>query len=324
MKNSSSISIVIPLYNNGKEVARALHSVLHQTVAEFEVLVVNDGSTDGGEAIARAMNDKRIRVIDQKNKGVSAARNRGVAEARGELVAFLDADDEWKSDFLETIIRLSDNFPQCSLFATHYSFMEPNGTIRVPILRRIPPGIWEGVLKNYFDTAAHSDPPVWSSAVAVKKSALLTVGGFPEGISIGEDLLTWARLTVNFEIAYSKKLCAIFWLRAPLTGHPTRIPEDPDSVGGWLLELLTRVPPDKQKAFHRYVSLWHRMRASMFVQLGERKHAMIEIRKMARYGKTDPRVYFYFLAATSPEMMRNFVLRFFTFVRMVYRTLRVR
>jgi len=322
MKNALSISIVMPLYNNAKEVKRALHSVIAQTVCEFEVLVVNDGSTDGGDAVVRTMTDTRIRVIDQRNKGVSAARNRGVAEAKGELVAFLDADDEWRPDFLETIVRLNNNFPQCSLFATHYSYMETDGTLRAPILRRIPPGAWEGVLENYFATAAHSDPPVWSSALAVKRSALLAIGGFPEGISIGEDLLTWARLAVKVEIAYSKKQCAVFWLRAPLTGYPTRIPEIPDVVGGQLLDLLTQVPQEKRRDFYRYLSLWHRMRASMFIQLGDRKHGMAETAKMAHYDKADPRVYGYFLAAASPEMMRNVVLRFFTFVRKVYRALR--
>ncbi len=186
MSDTSFISVVIPLYNNVNEVGRALRSVFSQTTSGFEIVVVNDGSTDGGDEAVKAMRERGIRLVNQTNKGVSAARNRGIAEAKGDLIAFLDADDEWKPDFLETILRLRKHFPDCSLFATHYVYMETDGTLRVPILRRITPGNWEGVLPNYFDTASHSDPPVWSSAVAVDRSALLSIGGFPEGVSIGE------------------------------------------------------------------------------------------------------------------------------------------
>ena len=323
MNANSSITVVMPLYNNAKEVQRALRSVSDQTVSEFEVLVVNDGSTDGGDTIVRMVNDKRIRIINQSNKGVSAARNRGVAEAKGDLIAFLDADDEWKPDFLETIMRLYGNFTTCSLFATHYFYREIDGTLRTPILRKLPPGIWEGVLDNYFETAAHSDPPLWSSAIAVKKAALLSAGGFPEGVSIGEDLLTWARLAMKFEIAYSKKQCAVFWLRAPLTGYPTRTPEIPDVVGERLRELLAQVHADRKKDFLQYLSMWHRMRASMFVQLEDRTNAMVEVKKMAHFSMADPRVIVYFAAAAAPRLIRKFVLRFFTFVRMLRRIFRI-
>jgi glycosyltransferase involved in cell wall biosynthesis len=323
MNSSVQISVVMPLYNNAKEVQRALRSVFNQTISEFEVLVVNDGSTDGGDTAVRMIDDKRIRVIDQKNKGVSAARNRGVAEAKGNLIAFLDADDEWKSNFLETIIRLQRNFTKCSVFATHYFYKEIDGTVRTPILRRVPPGMWEGVLENYFETAAYSDPPLWSSSLAIRKNALLSVGGFPEGVSIGEDLLTWARLAVNFEVAFSKKQCAVFWLRAPLAGYPTRTPEIPDVVGDRLAELIAKVNADQKRDFLRYLSMWHRMRASMFVQLQDRTDAMAEIRKMARYSKVNPQVYIYFLLALAPKMIRKFVLQIFTFVRTLRRTFRI-
>lgn len=320
--NSPLISVVMPLYNNVNEVRRAVHSVLLQSVSDFELIVVNDGSTDGGEKVARETNDGRIRVVDQENKGVSGARNRGVAEAGSEVIAFLDADDEWKSDFLETILRLQEKFSSCSVFATHYVYREMNGNTRSPILRRIPSGMWEGILNNYFEVAASSDPPVWSSAVAVRKAALLSVGGFPEGIAIGEDLLTWARMAVTHKIAYSKRPCAVFWLRGSLTGYPTRTPEIPDIVGQRLAELSASVAAPQQRAFLRYMAMWHRMRASMFVHLQDRANAMADVRQMARYSKTDPRVYLYGIVALSPKMMRKFVLQIFTFVRTLRRSIR--
>jgi len=312
----------MPLYNNAREVMRGISSVLKQSVPFLELVVVNDGSTDGGDGVVRRLTDKRIRMIDQQNKGVSAARNRGIAEAKGDLIAFLDADDEWKPHFLETVLRLHRAFPQCSVFATHYLFRELDGSIRTPILRRVPAGEWEGVLENYFEVAAYSDPPIWSSAVAVKKEALLSIGGFPEGIAIGEDLLTWARLAATHPVAYSKNRCAIFWLRGPLTGYPTRRPEMPDVVGNRLQELSGKINAERRQDYLRYLGMWHRMRASMFVQLDDRTNAFKEIRKMAAYSPADPRAYLYGAIALTPRIIRKFVLHFFTFVRSLRRSIR--
>ncbi|MDA8106173.1 MAG: glycosyltransferase family A protein [Nitrospiraceae bacterium] len=110
----------MPLYNKEDEVDRAVRSVLNQTVSDFELVIVNDGSTDKGPQVVRAIEDQRIRIVDQTNQGVSAARNRGIEEASAELIAFLDADDEWMPDFLETIIDLKEKFPCCKVFATRY------------------------------------------------------------------------------------------------------------------------------------------------------------------------------------------------------------
>lgn len=96
------ISVVIPLYNKEKQIANTLHSVLRQTFQNFEIVVVNDGSTDNSVQEVEKVNDIRIRIVHQNNAGVSAARNKGIEEARYDIIAFLDADDEWKAEYLET------------------------------------------------------------------------------------------------------------------------------------------------------------------------------------------------------------------------------
>jgi len=94
------------LYNMEKSIGRTLKSILMQTLQDFEVIVVDDGSTDDGAREVSKFDDPRICLIRQENQGVSAARSRGIREARSDLVAFLDADDEWLPTFLETILRL--------------------------------------------------------------------------------------------------------------------------------------------------------------------------------------------------------------------------
>ena len=97
----TDVSVIIPLYNKGEHVGRALDSVFSQTYKDFEVVVVDDGSSDEGPDIVRKYNDTRLRLIQQDNFGPGAARNRGIRETTGHYVAFLDADDEWLPDFLK-------------------------------------------------------------------------------------------------------------------------------------------------------------------------------------------------------------------------------
>lgn len=210
------ISVIIPLYNKERQIRATLESVLRQSYTDYEIVVVDDGSTDGSVAIVESFNEARLRLIRQKNAGVSAARNRGICEARGEYVAFLDADDLWEPAFLKTMQHLAERYPDCSVYACNYDFVSSDGTHRPTIIRRLPFTGEHGILSNYFEVACCSHPPLWSSALMVKKEAMQAVGGFPEGIKSGEDLLTWSRLACTYKIAYSKKV----------TAHYTTIPEE--------------------------------------------------------------------------------------------------
>lgn len=203
------ISVVIPLFNKALYIGRALHSVLGQTFKDFEVVVVNDGSTDNGPDIARQINDPRIRIIDQNNAGVSAARNRGIEEARADLVAFLDADDEWLPEFLETVIRLRDRHPEAGAYATAYEIQERNGDVYNPKYKHIPPAPWEGIIPIYLRSVL-AVPPVCSSAVAVPKHVFSDVGGFPLGEYFGEDGDMWLRIALKYPIAFSSRINAIY------------------------------------------------------------------------------------------------------------------
>lgn len=204
------ISVVIPLYNAGSTIERTLRSVLAQTYRDYEIVVVDDGSTDDGSAKVEAMGIANLRLIRQANAGVSAARNLGIEEARGEFVALLDSDDEWHPEYLKTQFELTQKYPECGVFATKFEYHMPNGAKIPAEIHKIPFHSEDGILTNYFEMASCSQPPIWTCAVMVRKKAYKKIGGFPVGIKSGEDLLTWARLALSCKIAYSQKVLAYY------------------------------------------------------------------------------------------------------------------
>lgn len=195
-------SIVIPLYNKGKHVARALNSALSQTEQDFEIIVIDDGSTDDGAIVVEDLSDKRIRLIRQRNAGVSVARNKGIEASSSELIAFLDADDYWKPEYLKTIKRLHDYYPDAGWYTTAYEIIMEGGIIFTPRFNGMPGAPWEGIITDYFK-AALENPPLSTSAVVVKKKVFEKVGLFSLGVTRGEDADMWARIAFNYSLAFS-------------------------------------------------------------------------------------------------------------------------
>lgn len=303
MSRNPILSVVIPLYNKEAEIDRALHSISAQTFDDFEVIVVDDGSTDRGPEIVREWQDVRIRLLSQNNAGVSAARNRGITEARSGLIAFLDADDEWSPEFLETIITLRRCFPHCSVYATGYTFRYAGRPGRPAILRGFSGDLQGGILADYFTIACRSDPPLWTSAVVVTKSALLEVSGFPVGIIDGEDLLLWARLAVRFSIAYCPTPLAFFWAPVAITDRPPRHPQVPDQVAEGLHILRKSSPPERVISLDGYVGLWHRMRGVTYLKMNRGARAREEFRSAVRYETLSSRLVIYWLLSLLPGQL---------------------
>lgn len=303
------ISVVIPLYNKEKQIAHTLQSVLNQTFQDFEVVIVDDGSTDGSVAEVEKLSDSRIRLIHQKNAGVAAARNRGIEEAKGDLIAFLDADDEWKPEYLATQYHLSQKYPDCNIFACNYEFRNIEGKVTPTIICKLPFTGEDGILFNYFEVASCSHPPICSISIMVRKSAIQAIGGFPVGIRSGEDLLTWARLAVNGQIAYSKKVEAIYDLGEGyvLTNLPPRRQDIGDPVGKELVKLLSVYP--EKIALKRYISHWHKMRASVAIRYGEKIETMKEVLISLFYYPFNMKVILFFFLAILPKKVRLFIIR---------------
>jgi hypothetical protein len=300
------IAVIVPLYNKRAFVKRALESSRHQTFPPTQIVVVDDGSSDDGAAIVRQINDPRVRLISQPNRGVSAARNAGVAAADADWIAFLDADDEWMPGHLESLLNLRRAYPFCQVLAAAYVIRSNDGADRDILLRTKRAAVERRVLDDYFELASRSDPPLWTSAIAVSKNAIQSVGGFPQGIGSGEDLLTWARLATRYSIAFSFPPSAIYRQGAFATGIPSSAPETPDRVGTALHQLLQEAPLAQRPALRRYVGLWHKMRGTTFYRYGQRRDARAElIRSIAMRGP-DWRTFCYLALASVPLNTRGF------------------
>lgn len=309
MVAADRVSIIMPLYNKENPVLSSIASVQAQTFSDWELVVIDDGSTDAGPEQVAALDDQRIRLIRQANGGVSAARNRGIAEARYELLAFLDADDIWLPDYLQAIVALAGDFPQARWFATSYLIRHPREGEHQARLRGVPAGFQRGVLDDYFAVAAVSDPPVCASATSVFRSAIQDIGGFPEGIASGEDLLTWARLAARFPLAYDARALSVF----EVSGIERR-PDPSRRVGRELAALQREFP--RQKSLRVYLGLWNRMQAVMALRFNDMALARRCAWRALRYGPRQWRNAYTFVLSFLPEAARRF---FDGMLRTVYR-----
>ncbi|CAN0602309.1 unnamed protein product, partial [Ectocarpus sp. 12 AP-2014] len=198
-------SVVIPLYNKEHYIKKTMGSVFSQKFQDYEILVINDGSTDNSPSIARSFHDKRLRVIDQENSGVSSARNRGVEEARGDWIAFLDGDDIWSADHLHELSCLIEEYPRAGLVSTSSKEIKVGDEIFFtdalikPSRKKI----------DYFKCASKDIGIVNSSNVAVLTALFKELGGFLD-CKIGEDLEFWARVALVSVVAKSYKNTVIY------------------------------------------------------------------------------------------------------------------
>lgn len=204
-------SVIIPLYNKVDHIQPTLESALSQSFQDFEIIIVNDGSTDGSGAVVATMTDPRIHLFNIKNQGVSHARNYGILQATADLIVFLDADDLWRYDHLQNLYTLHKTFPTCGLYATAY--LRKNDNIVIPsVYKHIPTeDNWMGIVDDYFASSAVNSI-AWTSAVMVPKSILENVGNFNENITLGagEDTDLWIRIALEYPVAFSNKVTAIY------------------------------------------------------------------------------------------------------------------
>ena len=195
---NNKFSIVIPLYNKEESIKKTIESVLNQLYQDFEVLVVNDGSTDKSLQVVAAIIDDRIKIINKDNGGVSSARNIGIKESQHSYVAFLDGDDFWETNYLKEMNMLINDYPECEfLGANFYNIKNKEKTVQ----RNDLDENFRGKINNYFKIALTGNI-FQSSAIILHKNLICKAGNFNENIVMGEDYDFWFRNALYSEIAF--------------------------------------------------------------------------------------------------------------------------
>lgn len=270
-----NFSIIIPLYNKAAYVQDAVKSVLQQTYTDWELIIVDDGSTDDSvEKVKRCIEEFHMQPIEgqsdsymsvahtpvylvrQANAGVAAARNRGAELARSEYLCFLDADDWWNVTFLEEMAHLIATHPQAGLYASNYVYYKPGKT---HVALDLPTGYI-----NYPQVYLRSSAmPVWTGAVCMPRQVFMEMGGFPVGIRLGEDFLLWAKTAMHYPVAFLNDALAIYNNDVP-TLRATRNLHAPEHHMLWHLDDLQAFINNKHPVAASYLQLlsgddWQRL-----------------------------------------------------------------
>lgn len=220
MKNKPFFSIIIPLYNKEHYIARAIFSALNQTFQDFEIIVINDGSTDGSLAAAKEITDPRIRIFNQKNLGVNNARNAGIKKSKGKYIAFLDSDDAYTPQFLQTVYEMIRRYGKYEFFATAFKrvYKDNSETETKYGTKNIY------IVKDFITQVAKTGKFfIHISAVVVKKTVFDKTGYFfsrspkyHSGITIVDDLDLWIRISWKYDLVYSNTAGCIYYTNTPV------------------------------------------------------------------------------------------------------------
>ncbi len=269
--NEPAISVVIPIYNKRRYLPRALESVLAQTYTDFEVILVDDGSTDGSLEAIRHVEDLRLRCVRRTNGGVSAARNTGIRYARAPLVAFLDADDTWEPGFLDAMASLRARYPDAGLYASAYRIKNADSAARPARIGGLPFWRRRFLSSNYFRLNTGGELAISASSVMIPRDLLLALGGFPVGEKMGEDQHVWWRICVRHCFAYDCRHLATYHRDALDRACPANVPESELPFSAHLSEELPKLG----------LSWWVRLQANRYMGA----HLLHLARENARAGR---------------------------------------
>ena len=298
------ISVIIPTYNAAEYLPEAIDSVLAQTFQDFELIVVDDGSTDGTEEVVRSYGD-RVRYLRQENRGPGAAKNLGIKNSRGPLVVTLDADDRWLPHKLERQYEYMREHPEIGMVNTDFSTFNEKGVMTRHYnreYRKIYQGdIFDRLLQKNF---------VGSGVVMFRRECLDRVGLFPENFMISEDWHLWLRIAKEYRVGYIDEPMAMYrWQEKSLTWDYSR--SYPDRIR--VLDDIAGLYPDY---FRRRGRLLRRARSGVAMRYGYSLFNSGDYRGAARqllYSvKQNPfqlKSYIYLLGLLVPKKLKGWVTR---------------
>lgn len=202
---SPFFSVIIPLYNKEKYLEKTIQSLVKQLFKDFEVIVVNDGSTDNSLNVLERLIDDRFLIFNQKNQGASQARNMAIEKAMGKYIALLDADDLWHENHLNELKKLIENFPNAGLFCNNYE-INYNGKFVKPAIFNLNNQKDECIIvKDYFKSSIINSI-AWTSSVAFSKDNFNEIGRFNESLRTGQDIDLWIRFALKYDVAFNPKI----------------------------------------------------------------------------------------------------------------------
>ncbi len=242
-------SVIIPYYNKSKYIQRCLDSVLNQTFQEFEIILINDGATDGGlHFISRSYSDK-ITVINQDNRGVSAARNAGIEKAKYPFIAFLDADDCWHNQFLEQIEKVIDVENNIKIIGTHYSRNKHFLALNSGELDYFK-------FENYFKSALRNTR-FSSSSTIIRSDFFNQNQGFNSDLKKGEDIDVWIRAVHSGGNAFYIKNTLVYYSDEDVhQATNIKVPIQ-NTLVGTINELYCNLLKEStNSSFNRFVSIY--------------------------------------------------------------------
>lgn len=327
------ISVVVPTFNRSKIVMAAIESVLAQTYPAFEIIVVDDGSSDGTGEMLQLFIDERsrsgkaapeIRYVYQHNQGQSAARNKGIAEARGEWIAFLDSDDPWDPEKLEwqarAIAQFKNNCDACftdarltnNLSLDTTAFRSVNADFGQPV----------GMFPEAANFLTKSINPSWLQTFVIRTDTIRRLGGFDSGLRFAEDQDFLFRLALVTNYCYvNKPLVSID--RTDIHSDPSVLPRPWDSVEVRLqgrqfmyekwLKMGAVLSPGLQKSCIEKLRAIHSGQANLYLEIGDYRKAREAIATALKYQKTPALVGKWILTRIAPKLAQRFAPKSTTF-----------
>lgn len=207
------ISVVIPLYNKEKSITTTLESVLAQSYTDYEIIVVDDGSTDNSLNVVRSFvhsftHSSVIKIVHKENGGVCSARNRGIQEAKGDFIAFLDADDVWDKEYLAEQVMMIADFPEAAMWGINFAEIN-NGKLVRKLETALPEG-YRGYVDHYFEMSGRISDLFCSSSVVIRREVFDKVGMFDERIKYAEDSDMWFRIIATSKVAFFDKYMVFY------------------------------------------------------------------------------------------------------------------
>lgn len=239
-------TVVIPLYNKVESVIKTLESVIEQRFQAAEIIVIDDGSTDGSAELVRQLNIANLKLVKQSNQGVSAARNLGVSLASFPYIAFLDADDQWSPFFLSEMCNLITRFPKQEFFASHYQKVIGKGVYVDPKFALKNPSPSGSILDNYFEVASKGDLPFMVSSCVITSNLFEKVGGFPVGEAMGEDQELFSRIALMSQIVFSPLVLLLYHTDTENRACDRHVPEQALPFATRLIERAQNHTKDKK------------------------------------------------------------------------------